>query len=128
AHPPPREDTAAPARWRPWRFRMSNDVWGTPIVADGLLYVTSFEVHALDVATGRRQFKTREVAWSMTVDNGRVHASDGPSLYALDARDGSERWRLPAEGWVYALRADRGTVVTATRGGGVQAWEAATGE
>ncbi|MEE1938379.1 PQQ-binding-like beta-propeller repeat protein [Streptomyces sp. TRM 70361] len=125
---PAREDGAAPPRWRPWRFRMSNDVWGTPVVADGLLYVTSFEVHALDVATGRRQFKTREVAWSMAVDGGRVHASDGPGLYALGARDGTEHWRAGTDGWVYALRADRGTVVTATRGGGVQSWEAATGE
>ncbi|THA25888.1 serine/threonine protein kinase [Streptomyces sp. RKND-216] len=123
-------DGAAPGQqgWRPWRFRMSNDLWGTPAVADDLLYVTSFEVHALDVATGRRQFKTREVAWSMTVSAGRVHASDGPSLYALDARDGSERWRLATDGWVYSLSVDRGTVVTGTRGGGVQAWEAATGE
>ncbi|MEV6957008.1 PQQ-binding-like beta-propeller repeat protein [Streptomyces sp. NPDC051183] len=115
-------------RWRPWRFRMSNEVWGTPTVAGDLLYVTSFEVHALDVASGRRQFKTRDVAWSMAVADGRIHASDGPSLYALDATDGSERWRLSTDAWVYALRADRGTVVTATRGGGVQGWEASNGQ
>ncbi|MFB7979892.1 outer membrane protein assembly factor BamB family protein [Streptomyces vinaceus] len=115
-------------RWRPWRFRMSNEVWGTPTVAGDLLYVTSFEVHALDVASGRRQFKTRDVAWSMAVSDGRIHASDGPSLYALDASDGSERWRLNTDAWVYALRADRGTVVTATRGGGVQGWEASNGQ
>ncbi|WP_199828511.1 serine/threonine-protein kinase [Streptomyces sp. WM6372] len=115
-------------RWRPWRFRMSNEVWGTPTVAGDLLYVTSFEVHALDVASGRRQFKTRDVAWSMAVADGRIHASDGPSLYALDAGDGSERWRLNTDAWVYALRADRGTVVTATRGGGVQGWEASNGQ
>ncbi len=114
-------------RWRPWRFRMSNEVWGTPTVAGNLLYVTSFEVHALDVASGRRQFKTRDVAWSMAVADGRIHASDGPSLYALDGSDGSERWRLSTDAWVYALRAERGTVVTATRGGGVQAWEASSG-
>ncbi|WP_240979973.1 PQQ-binding-like beta-propeller repeat protein, partial [Streptomyces sp. HNM0574] len=125
---PPDAGPPPPQRWRPWRFRMSNDVWGTPVVADNLLYVTSFEVHALDVASGRRQFKTREVAWSMAVSGGRVHASDGPSLYALDARDGSERWRLATNGWVYSLAVDRGVVVTGTRGGGVQAWEAATGE
>ncbi|MER5731612.1 PQQ-binding-like beta-propeller repeat protein [Streptomyces sp. NPDC002138] len=121
---------AAPdsGRWRPWRFRMSNEVWGTPTVAGELLYVTSFEVHALDVASGRRQFKTRDVAWSMAVSDGRIHASDGPSLYALDATEGSERWRLSTDSWVYALRADRGTVITATRGGGVQAWEAANGQ
>ncbi|SFF12986.1 Serine/threonine protein kinase [Actinacidiphila alni] len=123
----PQAPAAAPGEWRPWRFRMSNDVWGTPVVSGGLLYVTSFEVHALDVASGRRQFKTRDVAWTMAVDAGRIHASDGPSLFALDAVDGAERWRTAIDGWVYALRADSGTVVTATRGGGVQAWDAARG-
>ncbi|MEU4082696.1 outer membrane protein assembly factor BamB family protein [Streptomyces aureus] len=114
--------------WRPWRFRMSNDVWGTPAVADDLVYVTSFEVHALDVATGRRRFKTRDVAWSMAVADGRIHASDGPTLYALEAREGADLWRLSTDAWVYSLQADRGTVVTGTRGGGVQAWEAANGQ
>ncbi|KUO10865.1 PQQ-binding-like beta-propeller repeat protein [Streptomyces sp. DSM 15324] len=117
-----------PAGWRPWRFRMSNDVWGTPAVSGDLVYVTSFEVHALDVATGRRRFKTRDVAWSMAVADGRVHASDGPTLFALEAREGQDLWRLQTDAWVYCLRAERGTVVTATRGGGVQAWEASTGQ
>ncbi|WP_269855654.1 outer membrane protein assembly factor BamB family protein [Streptomyces sp. RPT161] len=115
-------------RWRPWRFRMSNDVWGTPVVAGDRLYVTSFEVHVLDVATGQRQFKTRDVAWMMAVADGRIHASDGPSLYAMDSADGGELWRLAVDGWVYALQSAGGTVVTGTRGGGVQAWDAANGE
>ncbi|MFG2721089.1 PQQ-binding-like beta-propeller repeat protein [Streptomyces sp. NPDC048416] len=126
--PQPAASPEAPGRWRPWRFRMSNDVWGTPAVAGDLLYVTSFEVHALGVGTGRRQFKTRDVAWAMAVEAGRIHASDGPTLYALDASDGGELWRLQADAWVYSLKADRGTVITGTRGGGVQAWEAANGE
>ncbi|MEU3985492.1 PQQ-binding-like beta-propeller repeat protein [Streptomyces sp. NPDC026672] len=118
----------AAAGWRPWRFRMSNDVWGTPSVDGDLVYVTSFEVHALDVATGRRRFKTRDVAWSMAVADGRIHASDGPTLFALDAREGGDLWRLSTDAWVYSLKADRGTVVTGTRGGGAQAWEAAGGQ
>ncbi|WP_406170562.1 PQQ-binding-like beta-propeller repeat protein [Streptomyces sp. NBC_00996] len=125
APPPPAESASG---WRPWRFRMSNDVWGTPSVADDLVYVTSFEVHALDVATGRRRFKTRDVAWSMAVADGRIHASDGPTLFALEAREGGDLWRLSTEAWVYSLKADRGTVVTGTRGGGVQAWEASNGQ
>ncbi|MRT44521.1 serine/threonine protein kinase, partial [Xylella fastidiosa subsp. multiplex] len=52
----PASPPEAASGWRPWRFRMSNDVWGTPSVAGDLVYVTSFEVHALDVATGRRRF------------------------------------------------------------------------
>ncbi|MFE2278759.1 PQQ-binding-like beta-propeller repeat protein [Streptomyces sp. NPDC059454] len=132
AVPAPAAPTAPPDQpgggWRPWRFRMSNDVWGTPAVDGDLVYVTSFEVHALDVATGRRRFKTRDVAWSMAVADGRIHASDGPTLYALDAREGGDLWRLSTDAWVYSLKADRGTVVTGTRGGGVQAWEASTGQ
>ncbi|MDO0914061.1 PQQ-binding-like beta-propeller repeat protein [Streptomyces sp. DT2A-34] len=126
AAPPVPPETAA--GWRPWRFRMSNDVWGTPSVADDLVYVTSFEVHALDVATGRRRFKTRDVAWSMAVADGRIHASDGPTLFALDCREGADLWRLQTDAWVYSLKAERGTVVTGTRGGGVQAWEASNGQ
>ncbi|GEC06587.1 serine/threonine-protein kinase AfsK [Streptomyces spinoverrucosus] len=125
--PQPPASPESPAGWRPWRFRMSNDVWGTPAVDGDLVYVTSFEVHALDVATGRRRFKTRDVAWSMAVADGRIHASDGPTLFALDAREGSDLWRLSTDAWVYSLKAERGTVVTGTRGGGVQAWEAASG-
>jgi outer membrane protein assembly factor BamB/tRNA A-37 threonylcarbamoyl transferase component Bud32 len=124
--PPPAPDS--PSGWRPWRFRMSNDVWGTPSVAGDLVYVTSFEVHALDVATGRRRFKTRDVAWSMAVADGRIHASDGPTLFALNAREGADLWRLSTDAWVYSLKADRGTVTTGTRGGGVQAWEASNGQ
>ncbi|MFK0023058.1 PQQ-binding-like beta-propeller repeat protein [Streptomyces sp. NPDC090798] len=124
--PPAAPDS--PSGWRPWRFRMSNDVWGTPSVAGDLVYVTSFEVHALDVATGRRRFKTRDVAWSMAVADGRIHASDGPTLFALNAREGADLWRLSTDAWVYSLKADRGTVITGTRGGGVQAWEASNGQ
>ncbi|KRV50082.1 serine/threonine protein kinase [Wenjunlia vitaminophila] len=119
---------AAPARWRPWRFRMSNDVWGTPIVSEGLLYVTSFEVHALDVATGRREFRTRDVAWTMAVAQGQLLASDGASLYALGASDGSDRWRAAPDGWVYSLQVEAGSVCTGIRGGEVQVRDAATGE
>ncbi|GGO86736.1 serine/threonine-protein kinase [Wenjunlia tyrosinilytica] len=123
-----RNGDAAPSRWRPWRFRMSNDVYGTPIVSRGRLYVSSFEVHALDVATGRREFRTRDVAWTMAVSEGRLYASDGPSLYALDADDGSDRWRATPDGWVYSLQVDSGSVVTGVRGGGVQVRDAATGD
>ena len=61
-----------------------------PVVAGDLLYVTSFEVHALDVASGRRQFKTRDVAWAMAVAGGRIHASDGPTPVRA-GRDGRHR-------------------------------------
>ncbi|MQS12775.1 PQQ-binding-like beta-propeller repeat protein [Streptomyces kaniharaensis] len=114
-------------RWRPWRFRMSNDVWGTPVVADGTLFVSSFEVHALDIASGQRRYKTRDVAWALAVDAGRVHAADGPHLYTVDVADGTERWRTSLDGWVYSLSAADGVLCCGVRGGGVQLRSAATG-
>ncbi|WP_441245558.1 serine/threonine-protein kinase [Kitasatospora sp. McL0602] len=123
-----RRVTPAPAqRWRPWRFRMSNDVWGTPVVADGTLFVSSFEVHALDIGSGQRRYKTRDVAWALAVDSGRVHAADGPHLYTVDVADGTERWRTSLDGWVYALDAAEGVLCCGTRGGGVQLRSAASG-
>ncbi|MFJ1753109.1 PQQ-binding-like beta-propeller repeat protein [Kitasatospora sp. NPDC088134] len=115
------------ARWRPWRFRMSNDVWGTPVVADGTLFVSSFEVHALDIRSGERRWKTRDVAWALAVDAGRVHAADGPHLYTVDAADGTERWRNSLDGWVYSLDAADGVLCCGIRGGGVQLRSAASG-
>ncbi|MFE0465416.1 PQQ-binding-like beta-propeller repeat protein, partial [Kitasatospora sp. NPDC058965] len=115
------------SRWRPWRFRMSNDVWGTPLVADGTLLVSSFEVHALDIASGRRRYKTRDVAWAVAVDAGRVHAADGPHLYTVDLADGTERWRTSLDGWVYSLDAADGVLCCGLRGGGVQVRSTASG-
>jgi outer membrane protein assembly factor BamB/tRNA A-37 threonylcarbamoyl transferase component Bud32 len=118
---------AASGRWRPWRFRMSNDVWGTPEVSDGTLFITSFEVHALDIATGRRRFKSRDVAWAVSVADGQVHAADGSNLFTLTAADGAERWRVVLDGWTYSLHTGGGAVVAGTRGGGVQVRSAIDG-
>ncbi|GAA2103464.1 serine/threonine-protein kinase [Kitasatospora saccharophila] len=115
------------ARWRPWRFRMSNDVWGTPVVADGTLFASSFEVHALDIGSGERRWKTRDVAWALAVDAGLLHAADGPHLYTVDAGDGAERWRHSLDGWVYSLDAADGVLCCGVRGGGVQLRSAVTG-
>ncbi|MEZ0065173.1 serine/threonine protein kinase/outer membrane protein assembly factor BamB [Streptacidiphilus sp. MAP12-20] len=123
----PSPATSPEAPWRPWRFRMSHDVWGSPLVADGVLYVTSFEVHALDIASGRRRFRTGDVAWALAVADGRVHAADGPNLFTLQATDGAERWRVSVDAWVYALDAAGGAVVAGTRGGGVQVRSAIDG-
>jgi outer membrane protein assembly factor BamB len=116
----PEEPQGLPeAPWRPWRFRMSHDVWGSPIVSDGVLYVASFGVHALDIASGRRRFRTESVAWALAVADGRVHAADGPSVFTLQAADGAERWRVALDGWTYTLDAAGGALVAGTRGGGV---------
>ncbi|MFI9269367.1 PQQ-binding-like beta-propeller repeat protein [Kitasatospora sp. NPDC052896] len=131
---PPATPSATPSTgatvqgpWRPWRFRMSNDVWGTPVAADGTLFISSFEVHALDIASGRRRYKTRDVAWAVAVGAGRLHAADGPHLYTVDVRDGGELWRTSLDGWVYSLDVADGVLCCGVRGGGVQVRSAANG-
>jgi outer membrane protein assembly factor BamB/tRNA A-37 threonylcarbamoyl transferase component Bud32 len=129
AAPAPEPGAAEPEapRWRPWRFRMSNDIWGSPVVSGGTLFVSSFELHALDIASGRRTFKSRDVAWAMAVADGRVHAADGPNLYTVSASDGGELWRTALRGWVYSLDAGGGAVCVGCRGGGVQVRSAIDG-
>ncbi|WP_042364997.1 serine/threonine-protein kinase [Streptacidiphilus neutrinimicus] len=124
---PGEPQAAAEAPWRPWRFRMSHDVWGAPIISDGVLYVASFGVHALDIASGRRRFRTQSVAWALAVADGRVHAADGPNLFTLQAADGAERWRVALDGWTYTLDAAGGALVAGTRGGGVHVHSAIDG-
>jgi outer membrane protein assembly factor BamB len=106
---------------------MANDIWGAPQVSDGVLFVTSFEVHAFTIANGRRRFKTRDVAWAMAVADNQVHAADGPNLFTLSAEDGAERWRAVLDGWTYSLDAGGGALVAGTRGGGVQVRSAIDG-
>ncbi|MFC5910776.1 PQQ-binding-like beta-propeller repeat protein, partial [Streptacidiphilus monticola] len=118
---------AAESGWRPWRFRMQHDVWGAPVVAEGALFLASFEVHAFDIATGRRRFKSRDVAWAMVYADGRVHAADGQNLFTLHGGDGSERWRAVLPGWTYSLDAAGGVLVAGTRGGGVHVRSAIDG-
>ncbi|OIV36532.1 hypothetical protein BIV57_15785 [Mangrovactinospora gilvigrisea] len=125
--PEPPPEYRRPDDWRPWRFRMSNGVWGSPQIWGGVVYVSSFEVHALELGSGQRRFKSTSPVWTMRVADGRVHSADGPSVYTFDARTGTPVWQLTAGGWVYSVRVGGGAVVAGTRGGGVQAWNAADG-
>ena len=107
---------------------MSNDVWGTPSVAGDLLYVTSFEVHALDVATGRRRSRpgTSPGRW-----RSRTAVSTPPTARPCSRSTPAtapSAGGCPRTPGCTPCKADRGTVVTATRGGGVQGWEASNGQ
>jgi outer membrane protein assembly factor BamB len=83
-------------------------VWAHPLptasglaVADGLLYVASDRLYALDVRTGRVhwQYPTQTPPDSVPlVANGLVFFSTGDHLvYALTAQTGALRWRFPAD-------------------------------
>ncbi len=141
-----------------WSFDLGSDrgVEATPLVADGVLYVTGpwSVVHALDAATGRRLWThdpevPREYSRSIccgVVNRGaalygeRVYVGtlDG-RLVALDRRSGAQVWSTSTlEGdWSYSItgapRVVRGKVVIGNAGadlgarGYVSAYDAETG-
>lgn len=90
-----------------WRYDIGRDSGSTPAVADGRVYVSTADgLHAIDLATGEPSFTVPEVASqgiSPVVDSGTVfantgkYAAGGPELVALDATDGTRRWRVPVD-------------------------------
>ena len=89
-----------------WTFRTGGAVISTPAVADGTLYIGSWDsyFYALDAASGRQRwrFKTGEdpninnqvgIQSSAVVADGVVYFGCRDShLYALDAASGAKRW------------------------------------
>ena len=83
---------------RQWRVPTDGRVLSSPTVADGVVFVGSWDRHlyALDAATGDRRWRFEtggEISSSPTVVDGTVYvgANDG-SVYAIEADiDGSSR-------------------------------------
>ncbi len=103
-----------------WNFKTTNTVLRPLLVADGTLYVFGTSkgryegsneriLHAIDAQTGEKrwQFSTSNVkglplgfnyyehVWFPFVKNGVVYiVGDDKTLYALNAQNGTERWRF----------------------------------
>jgi outer membrane protein assembly factor BamB len=117
-----------------WQMDTGGELYGSPSLADGMLYVTSKAgtIYAIDASTGNEVWH-REVTSYVTraspaVIDGVVYVGAGFSFSALDAATGEERWTVPLQygghasptvngdlivvssqqGWLYALRTDSG--------------------
>lgn len=127
-----------------WRFDTGGEVYSSPAIANGLLYVASKDgiLYALDAASGteRWQFRISEYVTrsSPAVIEGTVYIGGGFGFHAIDAMTGQQRWSVPVkyagqasptiangvvivtsqEGWIYGLDAGTGETVwrTATDG------------
>lgn len=85
-----------------WQAPIGGLSSGSPAVVDGVVYAAvaqegSGSVVALDTATGDelwRQSFTNAFATPPAVSDGAVYLGDTAGLVALDANDGSERWRF----------------------------------
>ncbi|MGW9211334.1 outer membrane protein assembly factor BamB family protein [Embleya sp. NPDC055664] len=108
---------------RLWTYTTADRVTSSPTVANGVVYVGSWDhnVYALDAATGieKRRYPTgRRVLSSPAVVGGVLYVGTGDGrLYALDAATGDQKWwystgyDVPtpavANGMVYTSRWDR---------------------
>ena len=116
-----------------WRFDTGGQVYSSPIIDGGRLFVASKSgiLFALDATTGtelwRFQLSDYVVRSTPTISEGTIFIGAGFNLFAVDATTGAEKWRFPMryagqsspvvvgesvlvtsqEGWVY--RIDRST-------------------
>ena len=81
-----------------WAFEAGGEVWSSPTVVDGTVFVGSNDsnLYAVDAETGTQQwaFETGDSVWSSpTVVDGTVFVgSADENLYAVDAETGTQQW------------------------------------
>jgi len=129
---------------RLWQYRTGDDVFSSPAVAEGVVYVGSYDdsLYALDAQSGKLLWKYKtgdDVCSSPAVAEGVVYVgSYDDSLYALDAQSGKLLWRYRtgddvrsspavAEGVVYAGSCDNSLYALDARSGKLL-WKYKTGD
>ncbi|REF97144.1 outer membrane protein assembly factor BamB [Asanoa ferruginea] len=87
-----------------WHVHVSG--WGGQLsavaVADGVAYVGSRDMHAIEVATGRVRWVYRPDgrASAAAVDGSNVYFGTDRSIYAVAASTGEPHWRHPVGRWL----------------------------
>lgn len=89
-----------------WTFETGDDVWASPVVSGGTVYVPSADNHlyALDAESGDElwQFEANgRIEGSPAVAGGTVYfGSYDETIYALDADSGEKRWTHRTDGLI----------------------------
>lgn len=89
-----------------WEVETGDDIWGSPIVVDGTVYIGSADntIYAIDASTGA-------VDWTFPTDHrieGTPAFADGTifigsydkRIYAIDAETGDEQWSVETDGLI----------------------------
>lgn len=118
-----------------WRFDTGGEVYSSPAIADGLLFVAGKDgiLYALDAASGAERWRYQISAYvtrsSPAVVDGTVYIGGGFGVHALDAATGQQRWSVPIK---YAGQASPtvagGLVIVTSQEGWIYALDAGTGE
>jgi outer membrane protein assembly factor BamB len=124
---------AAPADVE-WTYPTQGDIFASPTIADGTVYVGSFDgnLYAVDADTGAQKWEFdigSDIRSSATVANGTVYVgSTGGALYAIDAETGTQQWVESTESSVRSSPTVRnGSVYFATRFSQMYSLDADTG-
>jgi outer membrane protein assembly factor BamB len=86
-----------------WRYGIDGPVFGSPAVANGMVYVSGVDnLFALDAGTGTLVWQYSLTYTSQycspTVVNNIVYFTSGPSVYALNATTGTLIWQYTTAG------------------------------
>jgi outer membrane protein assembly factor BamB len=121
--------------YRVWRFDTAGEIYSSPAVVNGLVYIGSKSgfLFALDAGTGDERWRANLgdyiVRSSPAVVDSQVYIGAGYSLFSLDATTGDETWRgrTSFSGSSSPSFFD-GTVFVASQSSSVYAFDAATGK
>jgi len=89
-----------------WSHETDDAIWASPVIADGTLYVGSYDGHLYAISTDSGEMLWRyrtgdRIDGSPAVANGTVYfGSHDRTVYALDAETGEERWLFGTKGIV----------------------------
>lgn len=118
-----------------WRFDTGSEILSSPVVAEGMVFITNREgfLYAVDAISGQQRWRANVGPYVLrttpTYAEGMLYLVAGFDALAIDAETGEERWRttiryagtgsptvadgvmytVSQEGWLYALSADDGT-------------------
>ncbi len=120
-----------------WKFKTKQDIYSTPAIAHGMIYVGSWDnyLYAVDVESGQEKWKFQtqgKIGGSAAIEDGIIYiGSDDSYLYALNHENGKCKWKFktgdciissPAvsvghvyfgssDGGIYALDKDSGQLI-----------------
>jgi outer membrane protein assembly factor BamB len=86
-----------------WAFKTGGPVVGSPVIADGVVYIASLSgyLYAIDQSTGQEKWKFKSrmpIASTPAVQGGLLYVvSSAGALGALDVATGKSKWVLPTE-------------------------------
>ena len=89
-------------------FSTGGDLWSTPVLANGRIYVASLDgnLYAVDPTSGKEEWSYSSGAGLVArpeINNGTVYTGGlGGSLVAVDASDGKQKWVFKAASWVWS--------------------------